>query len=152
MAVRAVLALTLATISALAVVAVTGCSNQQTGGRQSGNAQSGNGQAGNGQAGNGQAGNGQTAGIPTGTVHGTIVLVGGPPGAQPQPTAGTVTAERDGRRAGRQRVASGQRFSFALPAGTYTLAVTDADLRCADTTVAVRAATDRAVTLVCPIK
>ena len=89
----------------------------------------------------------------TGSVHGTILRVGGPAGTPSRSGAGTVTAAtEDGRQMGRQRLAAGQQFSFRLPADRYRLSVSGTDLQCPDVTVTVGAGTDQAVSLSCPIR
>jgi hypothetical protein len=93
-----------------------------------------------------------TAGKATGTVRGTITLSGGPAGASGVAAGGTVVAKKDGKQIGREQVGEGQQFSFALPAGRYTLAADSNELPCLDTTVTVSAGGDQTVTLVCSIK
>lgn len=88
----------------------------------------------------------------TGTVHGTITMVGGPPGASPIAAAGTVVATKDGRQVARQDVAAGRQFSFRLPAGEYRLSVSGAGVPCEAATVTVAAGADQRVALVCSIK
>jgi hypothetical protein len=91
-------------------------------------------------------------GGPTGTVHGTVVMTGGPSSARPQGTAGTVVVTRGGRPLAQERVGAGQEFSFHLHEGTYRLTVSNAGLPCVDDTVTVTAGTDQQVTIVCPRK
>jgi hypothetical protein len=93
-----------------------------------------------------------TAGKATGTVRGTITLSGGPVGASRVGAGGTVVAKQGGKQIGRENVGEGQQFSFALPAGRYTLAADTNGLPCLDTTVTVSAGADQTVTLVCSIK
>lgn len=88
----------------------------------------------------------------TGTVHGLIVMVGGPSSAPREPAAGTVTAMRGRKQMAQQKVTAAQEFSFRLTDGEYRLTVTGAGLPCTDQTVTVAADTDQAVTLVCPRK
>src|SRR5689334_20940882 len=90
---------------------------------------------------------------PAGTVHGTIVQVGGPPGAEPGHPAGTVTVSRAGRRVAGQRVAEGGEFRFTLSPGTYRLTVNDVDGGCSPADVTVRATGgDQAIELTCQRK
>jgi hypothetical protein len=93
-----------------------------------------------------------TGGKATGTVGGTITLSGGPAGASGVAAGGTVVAKKGGKQIGREQVGEGQQFSFALPAGRYTLAADTNELPCLDTTVTVSAGADQTVTLVCSIK
>jgi hypothetical protein len=89
----------------------------------------------------------------TGSVHGSIVQVGGPPGAEPGHPAGTVTVTHAGRRVAEQTVAEGGEFRFALSPGAYRLAVKGVDGGCAPTDVTVAAGeTDRSIELTCQRK
>jgi len=85
-------------------------------------------------------------------VHGTIVQVGGPAGAEPGHPAGAVTVTRAGRRVAEQRVAEGGEFRFTLSPGTYRLTVEDVDGGCSPTDVTVPAAGDQAIELTCQRK
>jgi len=89
---------------------------------------------------------------PSGTVHGTIVLSGGPPGASPAGAPGTVVVARDGAEVSRQNVADGQQFTFSLSPGEYRLSVHGVDGACVDTNVTVTASSDQSVDLLCQRK
>ena len=89
---------------------------------------------------------------PAGTVHGAIVQVGGPAGAEAGHPAGAVTVTRAGRRVAGQRVAEGGEFRFTLSPGSYRLSVEDVDGGCSPADVTVAAATDQAVELTCQRK
>ncbi len=89
---------------------------------------------------------------PAGTVHGTIVVTGGPSGASPAPAAGTVVVTRDGDEVTRQRVAVGQEFTFALVPGRYRLTATGLDGACEPVRVTVAAGTDHTVSVTCQRK
>ncbi len=91
-------------------------------------------------------------GGPTGAVHGTITMVGGPPEASPFVAAGTVVASRGGHEVTRQDVPQGQEFRFNLAPGTYQLSVRGATAPCLDVTVTLAAGDDRSVTLICSRK
>lgn len=93
-----------------------------------------------------------TSAGPTGSVHGAIMLTGGPSQASPAAAPGTVVVSRDGDEVARQTVAGGQEFRFALPAGRYTLSVKGVDGVCAAADVTVTASADRAVSLTCQRK
>lgn len=88
----------------------------------------------------------------TGTVHGTITMVGGPRGASPFGGGGTVVATKDGRQVARQDVAAGRQFSLRLPVGKYRLSVSGAGAPCEAATVNVAAGADQQVALFCSIK
>jgi len=105
----------------------------------------------------GCAGRGGPADSPTtpatGAVHGAIVQVGGPPGAEPGHPAGAVTVTRAGRRVAEQHVAEGGEFRFTLSPGSYRLTVKDVDGGCAPTDVTVPAGpSDQAIDLTCQRK
>jgi hypothetical protein len=100
----------------------------------------------------GCGGNGGTDSGATGTVHGTITMSGGPPGAQSAGGSGTVTAKKGSTEVATQTVAEGQQFSFTLPTGKYRLSVSNAGLPCIDATVTITTNTDRSVPLVCSRK
>jgi hypothetical protein len=88
----------------------------------------------------------------TGTVHGAIVQVGGPSGAEPGHPAGAVTVTRAGRPVAEQRVAEGDEFRFILGPGSYRLTVNGVD-GCAPADVTVPAtAGDQAIELTCQRK
>jgi hypothetical protein len=55
----------------------------------------------------------------TGTIVGTLEMVGGPPGANPEPVPGYATATRDGGRS--FPVKEDGRFRIELTPGTYQL-------------------------------
>ncbi len=98
-------------------------------------------------------GGGSPAGdVPQGSVHGVIVVIGGPPDAPPAGTPGTVVVKRGGTEVARQGVREGQEFQFSLRPGKYRLSVEGATVGCVQTDVTVTAAQDQAVKLVCPIK
>jgi hypothetical protein len=89
---------------------------------------------------------------PAGTVHGTIVLTGGPSGASPAPAAGTVVVTRDGDEVTRQWVAVREEFTFALAPARYRLTVTGLDAACEPVRVTVAAGTDHTVSVTCQRK
>jgi phage-related baseplate assembly protein len=86
---------------------------------------------------------------PAGTVHGTILLTGGPSGTSPAPAAGTIVVTRDGDEVTRQRMAEGQEFSFALVPGRYRLTAKGVDGACEPVRVTVAAGTDHTVAVTC---
>jgi hypothetical protein len=88
-------------------------------------------------------------GGPLGTVHGMIVVSGGPPGATPHGAAGTVLVTRGGAVAGRQDVAEGGQFRFSLDPGPYRLSVRGVGGACVARDVTVAAASEQTVDLVC---
>ncbi|GAA3243493.1 hypothetical protein ACFO1B_31270 [Dactylosporangium siamense] len=98
------------------------------------------------------AGCGGGPGGPPGTVHGTIVVSGGPPGSTAHSEAGTVIVRRGGAEVGRQDVPAGQGFTFTLDPGSYRLSVRGLGDGCIDTTVTVAASSDRSVDLLCQRK
>ena len=89
---------------------------------------------------------------PAATVHGTIVQVGGPAGAEPGHPAGAVTVSRAGRRIAEQKVGEGGEFRFTLSPGAYRLAVTGIDGGCAPADVTVTDGGDQAIELTCQRK
>lgn len=91
---------------------------------------------------------------PSGMIHGSIVMTGGPRGASPVAGAGTVLVTRDGDEVARQKVADGGEFSFGLAPGKYRLAVSGVDGACDQpaVTVTVIANADRAVLVTCQRK
>ena len=89
---------------------------------------------------------------PTGTVHGLIMLSGGPRGASDEPTAGTVVLSRDGSQVHRQDVAAGEPYSFSVAAGAYVLTVKGVSGACAPETITVSANADLKHDLFCAIK
>ncbi|WP_030435774.1 hypothetical protein [Actinoplanes subtropicus] len=100
----------------------------------------------------GCAGHG-SASAPNGAVHGAIVQVGGPAGAEPGHPAGTVVVTRGGFPVARQQVAEGGEFRFTLSAGTYRLTVQDVDGGCTPAAVNVPdGASDQAIELTCQRK
>lgn len=93
-----------------------------------------------------------TSGGPTGTVHGMIVLTGGPAGASPVGAGGTVVVTKDGDEVAHQTVADGGEFQFSLSAGKYRLSVRGVSGACVDQDVTVVASSDHAVSLICQRK
>ena len=89
---------------------------------------------------------------PSGTIHGNIVMTGGPRGASPVNGAGTVLVTRDGDEVARRKVAVGDEFSFALAPGTYRLATSGVDGACDKPSVTVVANADRPVSVTCQRK
>ena len=96
---------------------------------------------------------GAAGGSAASVVHGTIVQVGGPAGAEPGHPAGAVTVSRAGRRIAEQKVAEGGEFRFTLSPGAYRLAVEGVDGGCAPADVTVPATDgDQAIELTCQRK
>ncbi|WP_426502690.1 hypothetical protein ACPPVO_34300 [Dactylosporangium sp. McL0621] len=91
-------------------------------------------------------------GGPVGTVTGQIDLSGGPgPGRVPA-VSGTVTLSRGGRVYARAAVGEGERFRFALPAGTYRAHAHDGDARCPGITATVGPGRASDLRIVCQVK
>ncbi|GAB3839676.1 hypothetical protein ACFPIJ_34605 [Dactylosporangium cerinum] len=91
-------------------------------------------------------------GGPPGTVHGSIVVSGGPPGSTAHGEAGTVIVRQGGTEVGRRDLAAGEEFTFTLDPGRYRLSVRGLGDGCIDTTVTVTASSDQSVDLVCSRK
>jgi hypothetical protein len=91
-------------------------------------------------------------GGPTGTVHGMIVLTGGPRGASPVGAGGTVVVTKHGDEVAHQNVAEGNEFQFSLSAGKYRLSVRGVSGSCVDQEITIVASADQAVSLICQRK
>jgi hypothetical protein len=89
---------------------------------------------------------------PPGTVHGHIVGVGGPPGADDSILPGIVEVTRGGRTVASQTVVQDAEFRFSLAPGKYHLANVDKDISCMGVDVTVESASDQEITITCPRK
>jgi hypothetical protein len=92
---------------------------------------------------------------PQGTVHGRVLVSGGPffPPASPGPRTGTATVaiSTDGREVARQSTSADQDFRFAVPPGHYRMSAIDAG-QCTDVDVTVAGEDDQEVILTCSVK